>query len=239
MAHCLFTYESQIISLLQQIASHGLMLTHHILKCAKSKLNPASHWLVNDSFLPREIFCKKYPFSVTSLWCTLVKTFVLVHPTHNLVHPRVHRAHRLKSAALGFRGTLFGNRCVNISEVATLVSMMPNFWCCLEVAAAELHLCFVIKGNVWWKRSFLMVAIAVLHHKHLKQFKPFIPHVIAWSVRKGFNQSIRRTKEQKTKLQCLDWAMPKSVMLKRRITNSGDTKSAKLQRRKSARIWQC
>jgi len=117
MAHCLFTYESQIISLLQQMASHGLMLTHHILKCAKSKLNPASHWLVNDSFLPREIFCKKYPFSVTSLWCTLVKTFVLVHPTHNLVHPRVHRAHRLKSAALGFRGTLFGNRCVNISEV--------------------------------------------------------------------------------------------------------------------------
>ena len=30
-----------------------------------------------------------------------------------------------------------------------------------------------------------------------------------WSVRKGFNQSIRRTKEQKTRLQCLASAMPK------------------------------
>jgi len=37
---------------------------------------------------------------------------------------------------------------VNISEVATLVSMIPNFRCSLEVAAAEQHLCFVIKGNV-------------------------------------------------------------------------------------------
>ena len=26
--------------------------------------------------------------------------FVVVHPTHILVHPRVHRAHRLKSAGL-------------------------------------------------------------------------------------------------------------------------------------------
>jgi len=35
-----------------------------------------------------------------------------------------------------------------MSEMATLVSMIPNFWCSLEVAAAELHLCFVIKGNL-------------------------------------------------------------------------------------------
>jgi len=28
---------------------------------------------------------------------------VVVHPTHVLVHPRVHRAHRLKSAALDFK----------------------------------------------------------------------------------------------------------------------------------------
>ena len=115
-----------------------------------------------------------------------MKAFIVVHPTHNLVHPRVHRAHRLKSAAQGFRGSHFGNRCVIISEVATLLSMILNFWCSLEVAAAELHLCFVIKGNVWWKRTFLMVAIVVLHHKNMKQFKPFIPHVIAWSVRKAF-----------------------------------------------------
>ena len=104
------------------------------------------------------------------------------------------------------------------------------------VAAAELHLCFVIKGNVWWKRTFIpMVTVVVLHHKHMKLFKPFTqrPHVIAWSVRKGFNQSIRRTKEQKTRLQCLASAMPKPVM------PSGATKSAKLLRRKSGRIWQC
>jgi len=68
---------------------------------------------------------------------------------------------------------------VKISEVATLVSMIPNFWCCLEAAATELHLCFVIKGNVWWKRTFP------------KLFKSFTSHVIAWSVRKSFNQSIR------------------------------------------------
>ena len=44
--------------------------------------------------------------------------------------------------------------------------MIPNFWCSLEVAAAELHICFVIKGNVRWKRTFVrMVAIVVLHHK--------------------------------------------------------------------------
>jgi len=94
---------------------------------------------------------------------------------------------------------------VEISEVATLVSMIPNFWCSLGAAAAELHrYCFVIKGNVWWKRTFLpVVTMVVLHQKHMKPFKPFTPHVIAWSVRKGFNQSIRKTKEQKTRLQCL------------------------------------
>jgi len=60
-----------------------------------------SHWLVNNgSFLLTESFCKKYLFSVTSLWCTLVNPLVVVHPTHILVHPTVHRAHRLKSAGL-------------------------------------------------------------------------------------------------------------------------------------------
>jgi len=40
--------------------------------------------------------------------------------------------------------------------------MIPNFWYTLEVAAVELHLCFVIKGNVYWKRAFLpMVTIVV------------------------------------------------------------------------------
>jgi len=51
------------------------------------------------------------------------------------------------------------------------------------VAAAEVHICFVIKGNIWWKHTFLpMVTIVVLHHKHMKLFKPFAPHVTEWSV---------------------------------------------------------
>jgi len=112
---------------------------------------------------------------------------------------------------------------VKISEVATLVSVIP-ISSGLEVAAVELHLdCFIIKGNVWWKRTFLqMVTIVVWHHKHVKLFKPFTPHVTAWFVRKGLNQSGRRTKEQQTRLQCSAWTMPKSVM------PSGAMKSARI-----------
>ena len=39
--------------------------------------------------------------------------------------------------------------------------MIPNFWCSHEVTAAELHLCFVIKGNVWWKSTFLSMGTIV------------------------------------------------------------------------------
>ena len=74
------------------------MLMHHTLDCAMSQLNPESHWLVNSSFLLTESFCKKYLFSMTSLWCAFVNPFVVIHPAHILVHPRVHCAHRLKSA---------------------------------------------------------------------------------------------------------------------------------------------
>ena len=115
---------------------------------------------------------------------------------------------------------------VKISEVAKIVSMIPNFCCCLKITTTELHLCFVMKDNVWWKSSFLPMVTIV------KVFKPFTPHVIGWSVRKCFNQSIRRMKEQKTRLQCLVSTMPKPVM------PSGAMKSAKLLRRKNARIWQ-
>jgi len=76
------------------------MLMHHTLDCAKSRLNPESHWLVYGSFLLTESFCKNYLSSVTSLWWTFVNPFLVVHPTHILVYPRVHRAHRLKRAAL-------------------------------------------------------------------------------------------------------------------------------------------
>ena len=47
-------------------------------------------------------------------------------------------------------------------QVTTLVSMIPNFWCSLEVAAAELHLCFVIKGSLWWKGTFLPMVLLSL-----------------------------------------------------------------------------
>jgi len=49
-------------------------------------------------------------------------------------------------------------------------------------------LCFVINGNVWCKHTFPpMATVVALHHKHLKLAKPFTPHVIAWSDRKGFS----------------------------------------------------
>jgi len=78
------------------------MLMHHTLESAKSRLNLQSHWLVNGSFVLTESFCENYLFSMTSLWCTSVNPFLVVHPTHILVHPRVNRAHRLKSAAVGY-----------------------------------------------------------------------------------------------------------------------------------------
>jgi len=72
------------------------MLMHHTLESAKSQWNPESHWLVNGSFLQTESFCMNYLFSVTSLWCTFVNSFLVVHPMHILMP----RAHRLKSADL-------------------------------------------------------------------------------------------------------------------------------------------
>jgi len=77
-----------------------------------------------------------------------------------------------------------------------------------------------------------MGIIVGLHHKHMKLAKPFAPHAIAWSVRKSFNQSICRTKEQKTTiLPCSASAMPKFLMplgaKKRKVFVQ------------SARIWQC
>jgi len=98
------------------------MLMHHTLDCAKSRLNPESYWLVNGSFLLTERFCKNYLFSVTSLWCTFVNPFLVVHPTHIFVHPRVHRAHRLKSAALNMYQHLAVNRTIKLpaSSCATI-----------------------------------------------------------------------------------------------------------------------
>jgi len=57
-----------------------------------------------------------------------------------------------------------------------------------------------------------MATILALHHKHMKLVKPFTPHVIARSVRKGFWSVDCRTKEQKMRLKCLASAMQKPVM---------------------------
>ena len=58
----------------------------------------------------------------------------------------------------------------------------------VEVAAAQLHLCFVINGNVWWKSTFRrMVTIAVLHHKHMKRVKPFKAHVVSVATARVFS----------------------------------------------------
>jgi len=88
---------------------------------------------------------------------------------------------------------------VNMSEVATLASMIPNFWCSREVAVTELHLCFVVKGNVWWKRTFLpIVTIVVLHHVCMKLFNPFTPLV---SVATGFSVKITRCTKKFTRYE--------------------------------------
>ena len=73
--------------------------------------------------------------------------------------------------------------CTFVSSSKVTCSGNAHLFCCL------LSLCYVI--NI---RSY---------------FKPFSPLVIAWSIRKCFNQSIRTTKEQKTRLHCLASAMPK------------------------------
>jgi len=90
---------------------------HFAVDCAKSQLNPESHRLVNGSFLLTESFCKNYLFSVTSLWCTLVNPFLVVHPTHILVH---HKVHRLKSAGL------WDPRCLN--DIVTLLFELHQAW---------------------------------------------------------------------------------------------------------------
>jgi len=113
--------------------------------------------------------------------------------------------------------------------------MIRNFLVPSRVSPAELRPLFCHKGNLWWKHIFLAMATIVvlqLHHKHMKLAKPFTPHAIACSVRKGFNQSICRTKEQKTRLQCLASVMPKFVMPSR-------AKKRKVSKEASARIWQC
>jgi len=81
-----------------------------------------------------------------------------------------------------------------------------------------------------------MATIVVLHHKHMKLFKPFTPHVNAWSVRKGFNQSIRRTKKQKTRLQCLASAMPKPVMPSGHQARYEKRKASKKKKRKDLAV---
>jgi len=102
------------------------MLTDHTLNCAMTRLIPESHWLVNCSFLVTGSFCKRYLYSVTSWWCTLVNPFVVVHPTQILVHPRVHRAHRLKSA--GLEHSLHSWCLLALSHYCFCLGSVPPFY---------------------------------------------------------------------------------------------------------------
>jgi len=105
------------------------MLMHHTLDCAKSRLHRESHWLVNRSFLLTESFCKNYLFSVTSSWCIRVNPFIVMHLTHILVHPSVHRAHRLKSADLvSSPHNLFFYRIIVFVSWASLSDKHWNCW---------------------------------------------------------------------------------------------------------------
>jgi len=58
----------------------------------------------------------------------------------------------------------------DFQKLATLLIL--NFWCCLELAAAKLHLCFVINGNVSWNRTFPMVTAVVLQCCQMLCFSP-------------------------------------------------------------------
>ena len=54
--------------------------------------------------------------------------------------------------------------CYNIRSGNTGINDL-ELLCSLEVVATELQLCFVVKRNVWWKRTFLpTVTAVVLHH---------------------------------------------------------------------------
>jgi len=74
--------------------------------------------------------------------------------------------------------------------------------------------------------------LALLHHEHMKFVKPFTPHVIAFPSENVFDQSICRTKEQKTRLQCLACAMPKSVI----PSAAGNGKVSKEKKRKNLAV---
>jgi len=76
-----------------------------------------------------------------------------------------------------------------------------------------------------------MATILVLCHKHMKLVEPFTPHVIAWSVKKGFNQVNCRAKMQKTRLQCVAGVMLKSVM-----SSAKKCKVSKEKRRKNLEV---
>jgi len=82
--------------------------------------------------------------------------------------------------------------------LVTDLSAIPNFWCSREVAAAQLHLCFVIKGNVWWKRTFFRWFLSLcyiiniwshsshLHHMLLRGLSEnvLISRFVGWKNRK-------------------------------------------------------
>jgi len=73
-----------------------------------------------------------------------------------------------------------------ISEVAILVSTILNFWWSLEVAVDELHLCFVIKGNKWWKRIFFGWLLSLCYITNIWSYSSRSHHMLLLVRQKRF-----------------------------------------------------
>ena len=84
-----------------------------------------------------------------ALWLAQVHSVV-----NNISKSPLHRLVCIIATLFRHKTLTNSNKFIHIVTHVTIVSMIPNFWCSREAAAAELPLCFVIKGNVWWKRHF-------------------------------------------------------------------------------------
>jgi len=99
---------------------------------------------------------------------------------------------------------------VKISEVSTLLSMIPNFWYILEVAAAELDIGFVTKVMYGGNALFFRWLLSLCYIINVWSYSSHLHHVLL----RGPSEKVLisrfvRTKEQKSRLQCLACAMQK------------------------------
>jgi len=71
------------------------------------------------------------------------------------------------------------NNPVNIRFVikASDIRKLPE-----NITVVELHLCFVIKGNVWWKRTFLPIFTVVV----LCSYSSHLQHMLLRGLSESF-----------------------------------------------------